>query len=96
MKPRSVTRTVFASPVFWLSWGAWFAGLLSAAAGSEVGMLSALLATVGIATATHGVERWYVGPRRRQKVIISFCANCKTVSGRVAWIEGSREFGGRP
>lgn len=94
VKPRSVTRSIFASPIFWLLFGAFFVGVLLGG-GDIPSWWVGTLAGVVCATLTDIVERWYIGPRRRQKVIISFCANCKTVSGRVAWLEGSREFGGQ-
>lgn len=79
MKPRSVTRTVFASPVFWAMFAAYTAGVLLGGADVPpwwVGALSGL----ACAAVDSAIERWYIGPRR---------------GTRVAWIEGSREFGGQ-
>lgn len=78
MKPRSVTRMSLASPVFWLAFGAYVAGLLLGGADMPPWWVGPLVAFI-CAALTNAIERWYIGPRRRTLV---------------NWLEGSREFGG--
>jgi hypothetical protein len=75
----SVTRTTFASPVFWAMFSAYVAGVLLGGAELPPWWVGVLVA-FACAAATNAIERWYIGPRRRT---------------HVAWIEGSREFGGQ-
>lgn len=68
MKRRSVTRTIFASPIFWLAVIAWTAGLIVGDAGSALQRWISIVACVIIAAATDAIERWYVQPRTAEAV----------------------------
>lgn len=65
-KPRSVTRATVANPIYWLAIAAFTAGLLM---GNSAPWWSIVLAAVGIAAVTNGIERWYV--TARAKIIVT-------------------------
>lgn len=73
---RTVTRTVFASPIFWLAFIAYVAGNLigpiwvGVVAGGAIGALSG------------AIEHWYCAPRRTvTNVTVEQCAACRSVTG---------------